>query len=56
MMVSAALFSIVAIACVATRSAQSIDGIAFSDAKEVKSTVTEADLKLQDSLVVDFTS
>ena len=39
-----------------TRPSRSIDGIAFVDATEVKAKLTEADLKVQDSLVANFTS
>ena len=54
--IGATLFSIVVVFAIATKQSPPTDGIGFLDAKEVKTTLTESELKIQDTLVADFTT
>lgn len=49
------LVSVALTSFVATRRSPSIDGLAFTDADEVKLTLTAKDLEIQDSLFADIT-
>ena len=54
-LIAATLVSVALISFVATKRSPSIDGLAFTDADEVKSTLTAKDLETQDSLFAEIT-
>lgn len=55
-LIALALVSVTVISFVETTRSPSIDGLAFTDADEVKLTLTAEDLEAQDSLFADITN